>query len=153
MARSRARKPFGADVGRRIRFEADARREHLRFDCRTRGAVVVYRFPIEVPVSYDERQVTAVVGDSVPREAYVQIDGPICARHRFRDNSLCMWWGDDLTEARWGIGDGLLALVAHTKHHAWCEAHCRAGQPWPKEEAPGEHPRPRHCPTCGGVGE
>jgi hypothetical protein len=152
MARKRLSQPFGADVVRRIRFEAEARRTGLRFNCRTQGAVVRYRFPIEVPVSYDERQATAVVGDSVPREANVQIDGPICVRHRFLDNSLCMWWGNDADEARWRISDGLLALSAHTKYHAWCEAECRASRPWPKEEAPGDHPRPSRCPTCAGVG-
>jgi hypothetical protein len=153
MARSRSRRPFGADVARRIRFEAVARREGLKFNCQTQGAVVLYRFAIEVPVSYDERQVTAVIGDSVPREAHVQIDGPICVRHRFLDDSLCMWWGRDADEARWRIGDGLLALAAHAKYHAWCEADCRAGRQWPKDEAPGDHPRPSWCPTCAGVGE
>mgnify|MGYP001008674324 CR=1 FL=1 len=152
MVRSHSRKPFGANMARRIRFEAEARKQGLQFATRTRGGLVLYRFAIEVPVSYDQRQVAAWISDSLRRQAHVQIDGPICARHRFEDDSLCMWWGPDADDARWRISDGLLALAAHTKHHAWCEADCRASRPWPKEEAPGKHARPRRCPTCAGVG-
>lgn len=119
----------------------------------SRRDVVTYRFPIDVPVHYDERQVTAVVGDSVPREAHVSVDGPVCIRHRFRDHSLCMWWGGDADERRWRISDGLLALIGHIKLHCWSEVECRAGRPWPREEAPGDHRRPPGCPTCGGEGE
>lgn len=149
--RSRVR-PFGSDVARQITFEADARRQGFAFERHAASDMVAYRFPIEAPVHYDERQVIAVVGDSVPHEVNVKIDGRVCTRHRFLDGSLCMWWGPDSDDARWGIGDGLLALIAHIKLHAWCEADCRAGRRWPKGEAPGEHPRRPDCPACAGVG-
>lgn len=144
--------PFGSDVARQIVFEADARRQGLVPDRQSDPLVVTYSFSIEVPVHHDERSLIVVVGESVPREANVKIDGPVCTRHRFLDTSLCMWWGQDTEAAQWRIEDGLLALIGHIKLHAWCEADCRAGRPWPKEEAPGEHPRPRDCPTCGGIG-
>lgn len=144
--------PFGSDVARQIAFEADARKQGITPERHAAPDSVSYRFAIDVPVHYDERQVTAVVGDSVAREVNVRIEGPVCTRHRFLDRSLCMWWGPDSDEARWKIGDGLLALIGHIKFHAWCEADCRAGRPWPKEEAPGDHPRPPSCPTCAGVG-
>jgi hypothetical protein len=153
MAPRRQRQPFSLDVARQIRFEAAARREGMRFERQTKDGLLIYRFPIEVPVSYDERRVSATIGDTVPRQAHVTIDGPICRRHRFTDYSLCMWWGADTDDARWRIADGLLALVGHVRLHAWCEADCRAGRRWPKEEAPGAHRRPRDCPTCHGKGE
>jgi hypothetical protein len=139
-------------VARQIAFERDARRRGVVPERRAVRDAIAYLFAVEVPVDYDERQVIAVVGDSVPREVNVKIDGPVCNRHRFLDGSLCMWWGPDSDEARWRIGDGLLALIGHIKYHAWCEANCRAGSEWPKEEAPGSHPRRPDCPTCAGVG-
>jgi hypothetical protein len=143
--------PFGGDVARQIAFEADARRAGIVPGRDVNGPGVTYSFPIEVPVHYDTRNVIASVGESV-RGANVKIDGPVCARHRFLDGSLCMWWGADSESAQWRIDDGLLALIAHIRLHAWCEADCRAGQPWPKAEAPGDHPRPPRCPTCAGAG-
>jgi hypothetical protein len=151
MAHSRAL-PFGSDVARQIAFEADARREGILPERHADPAVVTYRFAIEVPVHYDERGATVIVGESVPRDVNVKIDGPVCTRHRFLDGSLCMWWGRDSEASRWRIGDGLLTLIGHIKLHAWCEADCRAGRPWPKEEAPGDHPRRPDCPTCAGLG-
>jgi hypothetical protein len=115
-------------------------------------AAVTYRFPIDVPAHLETRAVTVLVGESVPREANVRIDGPACLRHRFRDGSLCMWWDGDPDVSRWMIDDGLMMLIGHIKVHAWCEADCRAGRPWPNDEAPGRHPRDPRCPTCGGVG-
>lgn len=153
MARSRAREPFARDVRRRIKFESDARKAGLSFDCRTRGSVLECRFCIGIPGTLEERQVSASVTDLIPRQARVKIDGPVCARHRFDDDSLCMWWGPDADDARWCISDGLLPLSGHVQEHAWCEAECRAGRPWPKEEAPGNHARRPWCPTCRGEGE
>lgn len=112
-----------------------------------------YRFAIDVPVYDDQREVISTFAPTPsPPEPIVTIDGPVCLRHRWSNWSLCMWWKTDPRERRWVFGDGLLALVAHIEAHAWCERECRAGKPWPKPEAPGEHPRPRHCPSCWGRG-
>jgi hypothetical protein len=55
-------------------------------------------------------------------------------------------------ERRWMMSDGLAPLVHYIEAHLHQEACCRAGEPWPGEEAPGSHGRERECATCGGVG-
>ncbi len=77
---------------------------------------------------------------------------PECLRHRYRDGALCMWFERDPNARRWMLLDGIPALVHHTRRHLYQEACCRAGEPWPGEQAPGEHPRPKRCRTCGGGG-
>lgn len=153
MARSkRKRSPFALDPSRRRRFEAAARREHPPLAVSTRGAQVTYRLAIGVPGTLEEIEVRAVVTDCTPREAHVTVTGPVCGRHRYVDRSLCMWVDSDPDERRWRIADGLLRLIEHIRYHAACEALCRTGEPWPKDESPGDHPRPASCPSCGGIG-
>jgi hypothetical protein len=77
---------------------------------------------------------------------------PECLRHRYEDSSLCIWWQSHSAARRWVLGDGLQALVHYVEIHLHQEACCRAGLPWPGEQAPGEHPRKRRCSTCGGDG-
>jgi hypothetical protein len=79
-------------------------------------------------------------------------DAPVCTRHRFRDGALCMWWERHPISRRWVLSDGLPALVHYVQIHLFQEACCRAGLPWPGEQAPGEHPRKRSCPSCQGEG-
>ena len=108
-----------------------------------------YTFEIDVPVYDDRRSVT--VQFTRTRSAVrprVRIDGPRCLRHRFHDDSLCMWWEGDAEDDRWVLQDGLIELARQAMQHAYCEAECRAGRPWPKQESPGTHPRPPGCPSC-----
>jgi hypothetical protein len=91
--------------------------------------------------------------DSRPWRVRVFAKGvPECLRHRFGDDALCMWWEWHPNSRRWMFSDGLAALVHYTRAHLFQEACCRAGLPWPGEEAPGEHPRKRTCHTCRGKG-
>ncbi|MBV9804138.1 MAG: hypothetical protein JO130_13145 [Solirubrobacterales bacterium] len=105
--------------------------------------------PILVPVYDEPRTLTITMPSSaepgiVPK---VLIDGPICLRHRFPDTGgLCMWWHNDSSEQIWVPADGLLALVGHATTHAYCEARCQRGRPWPRPEAPTTHRG--SCPTC-----
>jgi hypothetical protein len=136
------------EIAAQLIFERDARREGVAFErgARTNPLGLTYRFSIDVPVHDDERVVTAVFDTA--QEPRVWIDGPVCRRHRFLNNALCMWLRSDPPENRWVPEDGLLALIGHIKLHAYCEAECRAGNCWPKPEAPGAHPRPENCPSC-----
>jgi hypothetical protein len=140
---------FADDIGARLRFERDARRAGIPIKWEIVGspALVRYRFPIEVPVYDERREVSALIARGRP---IVYIDGPRCLRHRFLNDSICMWLEEDPPEKRWMLEDGLIGLVGHAREHAYCEAECRAGRPWPKEEAPGSHPRKRNCPSCQG---
>lgn len=149
-----------------LRFEAAARRDGITIDrriiCNRRPRLdlgrevldryLVYRFAIDVPVHDEQRLVTAAFSLGERRDPRVRIDGPPCLRHRYADDALCMWFARDAVDQRWVISEGLLALVPHIELHAYCEAECRAGKPWPKDEAPGQHQRPRHCPSCRGRG-
>lgn len=147
-------------------FEAAARRNGITVDRRVvdrrrarldLGRVVVdryllYRFAIDVPVYDEERLVAVTFTPGDPRHPHVRIDGPPCLRHRYINDALCMWLEKDPVDKRWVVEEGLLALVPHVEVHAYCEAECRAGKPWPKDEAPGDHPRKRNCPSCHGRG-
>lgn len=156
------------DPKRRDAFEASARekgivtarapttgRRLLRRSAADSCAVpgLEYRVSIDVPGYGDSREATIRFVD--PAESptpVVLIDGPPCLRHRWLSGSLCMWLDSDPPEKRWVLEDGLLDLVGHIEAHAFCEAECRAGLPWPKPEGPGDHPRRKECPSCLGRG-
>lgn len=144
------------DVRARLRFEREARVEGIKFTADFVGKPrrPRYRFPIDVPVTDERRRVTVVI-ESVRTADHpvVHMDGPVCLRHRFAGGSLCMWLNSDPQDQCWVADDGLYALAAHVREHAWCEAACRNGKPWPKEQAPGDHPRKKGCPSCSGHGE
>jgi hypothetical protein len=89
---------------------------------------------------------------SKPWRPRVYATAPVCLRHRFHDDALCMWFERDPNDRRWLMSDGIEALLQHTRRHLFQEACCRAGEDWPGEQAPGDHRRPRDCPTCGGEG-
>lgn len=143
------------DIPSRLVFESEARRAGIAFRTEEleRPRRLRYLFGIDVPVHDDRRDVIADFdATSRPDEPHVFIDGPICLRHRYLNHALCMWLRDDPPDARWEPRDGLAALTGHIEQHAYCEAECRSGRPWPKPEAPGQHPRKRNCPTCRGRG-
>lgn len=138
------------DVATQLVFERDARRQGMTIAREhPKRCVLRYRFAIDVPAHDDEHLVNVefAVGRSTDHPR-VHIDGPRCLRHRYADDSICMWLPSDAPERRWVQQDGLLALVGHIELHAFCEAECRAGKPWPKAEAPGQHARKRGCPSC-----
>ncbi len=143
------------DIATRLVFESEARRASIAFQAEEldRPGRLRYRFAIDVPV-YDDRREAIAEFDATarPDDPHVFIDGPICQRHRYLNNALCMWLRTDPPEARWEPRDGLAALTGHVEQHAYCEAECRAGRAWPKPEAPGRHPRKPGCPACGGRG-
>jgi hypothetical protein len=132
-----------------IMFERHARRAGMTFERKVlrSPAGLTYRFAIDVPV-HDERRLVTAIFDTYRVDPRVWVDGPICRRHRGDDNSLCMWFERDRPDHRWIPDDGLLSLAVHVEEHTYCEAECRAGNPWPKKESPGRHPRPAKCPCC-----
>ena len=115
---------------------------------------VEYTFPLTVPATED--QVTVIARIDVHEHGMrpvVHVKGaPDCRRHRYGDQSLCMWYEPDADDRKWTVADGLDQLAAHVARHLFQEAVCRAGDSWPGEESPGRHPRPRSCTTCGGKG-
>ena len=144
------------DIAGRILWERDARRAGTRLDAELVGKPPRprYRFAIDTPVYDDQRLVTVTPRSLGSHEdPVVFLDGARCLRHRWPNGSLCMWLDSDPPEMRWVAADGFLALVGHIRQHAWCEAVCRSGEPWPKPESPGNHPRKAECPSCLGRGE
>ena len=115
---------------------------------------VEYTFPLAIPATGERVTVLARIAiDSGGMRAVVHVKGaPDCRRHRFSDQSLCMWFDPDSDDRKWTLTDGLDQLVAHIARHLFQEAVCRAGDAWPGEESPGKHPRPASCTTCGGEG-
>jgi hypothetical protein len=142
---------LAGDVAGQILLEADARRRGMRIEREFIAGSLRYRFCVGVTGRNEERQVRV---DFVPTRSSpgVHVDGPPCLRHRWEDDSLCMWDPQGPDSERWLIGDGLAELAEHVRIHLHCEAQCRAGNSWPKEEMAGEHPRKRDCPTCHGRG-
>ncbi len=139
------------DVAAQLRFERDARRQRFTYARECDGRRLRYRFPIDVPVHDHERLVTVEFNVArSPARPVAHIDGPRCLRHRYADDSLCMWLDTDPPGKRWLTEEGLLELVRHVEVHAYCEAECRAGHSWPKPESPGRHLRSPACPTCHG---
>jgi hypothetical protein len=139
------------DVAGQILFEGAAHRSGMTFTRELSGRRLNYRFEVGVPGSGELRQIRAQFSPGV-QDPSVYADGPPCLRHRWNDDSLCMWTPSDEVDRRWVLRDGLLKLEQHIEIHTYCEAECRAGNPWPKDEGPGEHPRKRKCPSCHGRG-
>ena len=146
------RRPFVDDPAGQLAFEAAARRDGMTIDREIVGRRLCYRLPVEVPIYDDERIATIAFDPGDPQAPSVYVDGPRCLRHRYPDDAICMWLPRDPPSKRWVLSEGLLELATHVKLHTYCEAECRAGKPWPKEEAPGRHPRKRSCPSCRGKG-
>jgi hypothetical protein len=118
-----------------------------------RGGLITHRLRVDVPGAQQHVRVRIELRTrSRPWVVNVSAEVPECLRHRYEDGSLCMWWQRHAADRRWVLGDGLEALIHYIEIHLHQEACCRAGLPWPGEQAPGEHPRPRGCATCGGDG-
>lgn len=139
------------DIAGQFLLEAGARHDGMAIEREFANGVLSYRFAIGVPASSQERSLRAefVAGAANPA---VFADGPRCLRHRWSNDSLCMWDPDAPASERWVCGDGLPALATHARLHLHCEAECRVGRPWPKAEMAGDHPRKRQCPSCRGKG-
>ncbi len=141
---------FASDITAQLLFERHARRQGMTIAREhPNPSVLRYRFAVDVPAHDNERLVTLeFAAGRWTDDPRVRIDGPRCLRHRYADDSICMWLASDSADRRWVQHDGLLALVGQIELHAFCEAECRAGRPWPKKEAPGLHPRKPSCPSC-----
>lgn len=143
--RSRRGKPFGGpwysdsrvlaqfEHGLRHQYEV-VHRDYLR---KGRNAGLRYRAGLDVSDDYEPRKVAMCF----PRELItprVFVDGPDESPHRYRDGSLCIWYGDDPEERRWVLKDGLVSLLSLCQEHLFSEAYWRETDEWPKPEAP--HP-------------
>ena len=140
------------DVAGQYLLEADARANDLVLTSEFNGGVLTYGFCVGVPASNEEDRLRVVFTREAKHPA-VYAEGPRCLRHRWEDDSLCMWDPAAAEGERWVIADGLGDLRDLAAEHLYCEARCRAGEAWPRPEMPGEHPRKRACPSCRGKGE
>ena len=139
------------DIAGQFLLEADARRDGMAVERQFANGVLSYQFAVGVPASSEERSLRV---EFVARAANPAVfaDGPRCLRHRWSNDSLCMWDPAAPAGERWVCDDGLPALATHVRLHLHCEAECRAGRPWPKAEMAGDHPRKPQCPSCRGKG-
>ena len=116
---------------------------------------VEYTFPLTVPATGN--QVTVIARIEMHDQGMLPVvhvrGAPDCRRHRYNNQSLCMWFEPDAADRKWTVADGLDHLAAHVARHLFQEAVCRTGDSWPGEESPGRHPRPKSCTTCGGEGD
>jgi hypothetical protein len=119
----------------------------------TSAGLITHRVHVDVPGSELDVPVRIELRTrSLPWRTKVFAVVPECLRHRYEDGSLCMWWQRHPAARRWVLGDGLEPLIHYVEIHLHQEACCRAGLPWPGEQAPGEHPRRQDCSACGGDG-
>lgn len=116
---------------------------------------VEYVFPLTVPVTNETVTVIAWIDmrESKMKPVVHLKNAPDCRRHRYNDQSLCLWFEPDGSDHVWTVADGLDQLADHVTRHLYQEATCRAGDPWPGAESPGQHLRPQSCTTCGGEGD
>ena len=116
--------PWYGELRQRLAFErgfCDSPGRSGRMS-RYRGkACYTYRLPVEVP-TYGVRQVTISFDRKAPNMPRVFADGPCLSRHRFEDESLCMWYQKDPPERRWLFNEGLCLLVGHIKIHLFKES-------------------------------
>lgn len=120
---------------------------------RSRAGRITFRLDVPVPTVTQAAPVRIDLNTRTkPWRPSVFAKVPECLRHRYDNGGLCMWFERDPNARRWMLFDGIPALVHHTRRHLYQEACCRAGEPWPGEQAPGDHRRPKRCVTCGGEG-
>lgn len=108
------------------------------------------RDPVPVRIEFHEDPNRNTGG--LPPEDYPRVlaDPGATSKHRFRDDSLCLWFPEDPEERRWKHADGLVTLLNTVRNHLFFEDHWRAtggfGGPgqregeWLGDEAP--HPVP-----------
>ena len=95
-----------------------------------------YEYRATVPVSYYEPRKVRIRFSGMAAVPSVFADGPQDSPHRYSNNSLCMWYLDDLIERRWVFEDSLLALVGLVMAHLFKEAWWRETGEWLGEEVP-----------------
>ena len=127
--------PWYGRFTERLEFEREAR---STFHITTRfGSGSGYTLSLTVDVPHYEPRRLRIVFDrnhtDVPR---VFADGPTRSKHRYKDESLCMWYPRDPKKLRWVRSDGLIALIGHAIAHLFREAWWRETGEWPGPEAP-----------------
>ena len=117
--------PWYGEFRRRLSFEVEARRHHStlqgRLGSHNGNRAWCYHLLVEIP-SYGQRRLTIVFPGRTPKTPHVFADGPVVARHRFDDLSLCIWYWRDPPERRWLFNDRLGALIDHAIIHLFKEA-------------------------------
>ena len=89
----------------------------------------VYRCTLHPP-GYDARKVEILFPRHSSEIPVVHVDGPVDSKHRFDDDSLCIWYPSDPRDQRWAFSDGLLHLVTLTAIHLFKEAWWREHEEW-----------------------
>jgi hypothetical protein len=126
--------PWYGIARERILFELGFRQRYPAATVLTTGrgvtAVRIYRLPLAVP-RFEARLVEIQFpGSQLTPSPKVFADGPKASPHRFADDSLCMWFGEDPASQRWVPDDGLLRLTDHVRPHLIKEAVWRETGVW-----------------------
>jgi len=118
--------------------------EHAGLDVPARRELVPVRIEFHENPNYSTHGLSPM---DYPR---VLADPGAASKHRFNDDSLCLWFPGDPEERRWQHTDGLITLLNTVRNHLFFEDHWRAtggaggpDQPageWLGDEAP--HPVP-----------
>jgi hypothetical protein len=140
------------DFAGQFLLEADARRNGMVIKREYVDGKLRYRFRVDTVGEESVRLVRVDFSSRLANPA-IHVDGPRCLRHRWKNDSLCMWDPSGPPTERWVTSDGLPELAKHVRVHVFCEAECRSGKSWPKDEMAGPHPRKQDCPSCHGRGQ
>ncbi len=94
------------------------------------NARLTYELELEVD-TYPSRQLR-IVFKSEDHWSVVSVyaDGPSTSPHRYRDNSLCMWYPKDPPELQWSPEQGLVGLIEMARRHLFREAFWRDTDEW-----------------------
>ena len=131
--------PWYGDERRCLVFELGARQQFPDLRRSTAlGGGLTYRVNLDVPY-YEQRQVEVSFARDQPLFPKVSVDGP-SSPHRYKDDTLCIWYPWDPTDERWLIDDGLCELLGAIVLHLFREAWERETGEWPGPEAPHSPP-------------
>ncbi len=134
-----SRTHWSRDLRYRLRFErgVSAVFPSLKIEetGRTERHEVIYRLTVPIE-GYEPRRLTVRVKNAYWPSPQVFADGPTTSPHRYRDESLCMWYWRDPPESKWLPTHGLLALVRVAQLHLLREAWWREKGEWLGPEAP-----------------
>ena len=91
---------------------------------------VIFNVSITVPMYYTVRKIKIIFKEGYYNYPSVYSDGPSESKHRYNDDSLCMWYPKDKKDEKWVYSDGLLELLGHIQLHLFREAYWRDYGDW-----------------------
>jgi len=107
-----------------------------RIDKKKKGKkIIIFVVNLTVPIYEKTRKIKIIIEENKLDSPMIFSDGPKKSKHRYPNNSLCIWQPKDKKALKWVFQDGLLQLLALIQLHLFREYYWRETGNWVGLEA------------------